>query len=333
MNNFPKINYIGNKEKIAAWICNKLPISEGVVLDLFAGGGSMSYYLKSLGFKVISNDALYSSYVINKALVENSSIVLEDMHILNALESNINYAIRSDLDWLVNNLYFKDEVDELSKLVAYSFKLETYEMYIFKALIRRAMIRKIPYSRMNVNWNNIIKLRDEEYSYRKYKRRRAYHNKSFSYHMLKDLSSYNDAIFNNRQDNIAFQYDALDMLDKIDYVDLIYLDPPYPGTMNKYSDFYGSFDRLFDKEISHTDITNSKDFIKTFKVLMDKAICKCSYIVLSLNVNIKPDYKSIIALAKNYGNIEIKKRKHDYKLTGKENKNTNKELLIIVSKQ
>ena len=30
------------------------------------------------------------------------------------------------------------------------------------------MIRKLPYSRMNVNWENIVKLRDEDYSYKKY---------------------------------------------------------------------------------------------------------------------------------------------------------------------
>ena len=48
--------------------------------------------------------------------------------------------------------------------------LNDEKKYLFLALIRRAMIRKIPYSRMNVPWDQIVKLRDEEYSYKKYKR-------------------------------------------------------------------------------------------------------------------------------------------------------------------
>ena len=52
------------------------------------------------------------------------------------------------------------------------------------SLIRRAMIRKMPYSRFNLNWDKIVQLRDEEYSYEKYKRRRAYHNQSFKFHFF-----------------------------------------------------------------------------------------------------------------------------------------------------
>ena len=47
MNKYPKVNYIGNKEKIVDWIIENLPIKNGRVLDLFAGGCSMSYALKN----------------------------------------------------------------------------------------------------------------------------------------------------------------------------------------------------------------------------------------------------------------------------------------------
>ncbi len=59
------------------------------------------------------------------------------------------------------------------------------------------MIRKMPYSRFNLNWDKIVQLRDEEYSYEKYKRRRAYHNQSFKFHFLKNLEEYNRAVFDN----------------------------------------------------------------------------------------------------------------------------------------
>ena len=43
MNNFPKINFIGNKEKIADWICDFFPSDISSLFDAFAGGNSVSY--------------------------------------------------------------------------------------------------------------------------------------------------------------------------------------------------------------------------------------------------------------------------------------------------
>ncbi|EOI8653904.1 DNA adenine methylase [Campylobacter jejuni] len=76
MHKYPKVNYIGNKEKISTWIIENLPIKKGKVLDLFSGGCAMSYAFKNAGFSVISNDILYSNYCISKAIIENSNQIL-----------------------------------------------------------------------------------------------------------------------------------------------------------------------------------------------------------------------------------------------------------------
>ena len=69
MAKYPKVNYIGNKEKLSDWILSEMPVKEGTVLDLFAGGCSVSYALKAGGYRVISNDILYADYVIARAAV------------------------------------------------------------------------------------------------------------------------------------------------------------------------------------------------------------------------------------------------------------------------
>ena len=78
MAKYPKVNYIGNKEKLSDWILSEMPVKEGTVLDLFAGGCSVSYALKAGGYRVISNDILYADYVIARALVENQDQRLEE---------------------------------------------------------------------------------------------------------------------------------------------------------------------------------------------------------------------------------------------------------------
>ena len=146
------------------------------------------------------------------------------------------------------------------------------------------MIRKIPYSRMNVPWNQIVKLRDEDYSYAKYKRRRAYHNLPFINHIYDNLDNYNNSVFDNKQNNMAFNYDAFKMIDNLsEKVDVIYMDPPYPATMNKYGDFYGLYDNIFDKEIKYTNFSENNKFLENLEKLIIKCLPKTKYIVISEN--------------------------------------------------
>lgn len=327
---YPKVNYIGNKEKLSEWIVDSIPFDTGTVLDIFAGGNSVSFEFKKRGFKVYSNDVLYSSFVLSKALIENSDEVLSEEHIDKANNIELSKEEREKFNWLENKLYFSNEVDELAKLVKYSDTMKGYSKYLFQSLIRRAMIRKLPYSRMNVPWNNIVKLRDEDYSYRKYGRKRAYHNQSFSHHMRSNLIAYNNAVFDNGHLNKAFQEDALDVLDMIDQVSVILLDPPYPGTMNKYEDFYSDFDVMFNTKKQFTNLSDRNTFINNLENIIKKAVTKTKYIILCLNSNSKPDSKEVSKIFEKYGFVSIIEKKHNYQVSGKIKKNTNLEQLIIL---
>ena len=45
-NQYPKVNYIGNKEKLADWICDYFPKDAESVFDAFCGGSSIGYEAK-----------------------------------------------------------------------------------------------------------------------------------------------------------------------------------------------------------------------------------------------------------------------------------------------
>ena len=200
---------------------------------------------------------------------------------------------------------------------------------MFLALLRRAMIRKLPYSRMNVPWNQIVKLRDEDYSYMKYKRKRAYHNLSFKQHMLDNLNNYNESVFDNGKNNLSYNLDSFEMLKKVkNPVDIIYMDPPYPKTMNKYGEFYGLFDTVFDEEKEYIDFSANDKFMQNMEKLVQKCINKTKYIVISLNNKTSPSAEELKHMLEKYGNVSIKYKDFQYKVTGKENKNTTVEILI-----
>lgn len=333
MNKYPKINYIGNKEKISEWIIDCFPIKSGTVLDLFCGGCSVSYALKHRGYKVFCNDILFSNYVIAKSIIENNSTTLQKNDYLPYIDTCDYNDIFQKLSFLSNKLYFDYEIEELAKLVKVSASLKDYKKYLFLTLIRRAMIRKLPYSRMNIKWEEIVKLRDEEYSYKKYGRYRHYHNLSFIEHINNNLENYNSSIINTVKDCKAYNLDAIECLSKIDEpLDLIYLDPPYPSTMNNYDGFYGIFDKIFNAETisSHIDLTNKKTFLDNFTKIINKCIGKTKYIAISLNNRCFPSKEELLmGITDCIDSYTIFSTAHKYKVTGKTNKNSNCELLII----
>lgn len=332
MSKYPKINYIGNKDKLVDWIIENLPIKKGVVLDLFSGGNSVAYALKENNYTVYSNDALYSNYVISKAIIENKDVTVnEDILNTKVTNSEVNKKYK-EISFLSNRLYYDDEVKELAKLFVISEKIENeYEKYMFLALIRRAMIRKLPYSRMNVPWNQIQKLRDEDYSYEKYKRRRAYHNYTFEKHIRDNIDNYNNAVFDNKKNNKCFNYDSFEMIDKLDKkVDIIYMDPPYPATMNKYGDFYGLYDKAVKHEIQYVNFSENNMFLTNLEKLVKKCIGKTSYIVISESNKTKPTVEELSNMLLNYGTVKVFSKEHQYKVTGSINKNQTVEMLIVL---
>lgn len=331
MNNFPKINFIGNKEKIADWICDFFPSDISSLFDAFAGGNSVSYQAKKRGLTVINNDILTINYLLGKSLIENKNQKLNESDIDTIFGGKSikgfmykNYA---------NRFFYSEECMELDLYRKNIEKLPSqYKKALALSVMRRAMIRKMPYSRFNLSWNKIQQLRDEEYSYRMYKRKRAYHNQSFHHHFLESLGEYNDSIFDNGKKNVSYNEDVFNLLSRVK-ADAIYLDPPYTGTMNNYFGFYG----LMDEYIKSKKLNPFKNnFIdkKTSLHLFDNLFSKLGnykYWFLSYNNSSFPSKDELIQTISKYSKkIKVIEKNHNYKITGKENKDKNIEYLFVV---
>jgi len=331
INNFPRVNYIGNKEKISNWICDQFPKDVKTVFDAFSGGTSLSYEAKRRGYKVISNDILKINYFIAKALIENKSITLskKDLQTIFSGKPFCGFMFRN----FSKVYYYPLECKELDLYKKNIKKIKNnYKRYLAFTILRRAMIRKMPYSRFNILWKKIIQLRDENFSYKHYKRKRAYHNENFEFHFKENLEEYNKAIFDNKKKNIALNLDVYKAIEKVD-ADLIYLDPPYSGTMNDYYSFYGLLDKFIlskkIKRISNNFIDKNR-IIKDFHRLFSK-ISKYKYCFLSYNNQSFPDKTIITSILKKYSKkLKIFKRKHTYKITGQKNKKINEEYLFFI---
>jgi adenine-specific DNA-methyltransferase len=328
---FPKINFIGNKEKIASWIVSHFPNDAETIFDAFSGGGSISYFSKKNGLEVFSNDILKINYHIAKGLVENNNVQLND----NDIDIIFSGApIEGFMFKNYSNVYFFE--NECAELDLYRLNIEKFDNEYKKSLalilLRRAMIRKMPYSRFNIKWEKVVQLRDEEYSYEKYKRRRGYHNESFKSHFLNNLSDYNSAVFSNNKNNLAFNEDIFDIIGKIS-ADVIYLDPPYTGTMNNYFGFYGMLDEYITgikQQPFENNFIDKSSSLQIFESLFAQ-LSNFKYWYLSYNNTSYPSKTQLLEMLQKYSDdIKVLEIPHVYKITGKDKKSSNMEFLFII---
>lgn len=334
MKNFPKINFIGNKDKIADWIVSNLPEDVVSILDAFSGGSAVSYAMKEKGLQVFSNDIQKVNFNIAKALIENKNVTLDnhDIDVIFSGQPIKGYMFKH----YANVFYFPEECKELDLYRQNIDKLENdYKKALAFALMRRAMIRKMPYSRFTIPWEKIKQLRDEDFSYKYYKRRRHYHNESFMYHFLDNLDEYNRAVFDNGKENIAYNEDVFDVVKHVN-ADAIYLDPPYIGTMNNYYGFYGTIDEYISGHKEHKFKHSFNDKVSAIKIFKNLFLNlkKYHYWILSYNNVAKPTKEELLNLLSEFSDkITILEMPHSYKVTGKDKKNKNIEYLFIVNNE
>jgi adenine-specific DNA-methyltransferase len=71
------MRFIGNKEKLVDWIYDELKFTNlngGLFFDFFSGTTNVGKHFKKRGYQIVSSDLLYTSFVLQKAYIENNSI-------------------------------------------------------------------------------------------------------------------------------------------------------------------------------------------------------------------------------------------------------------------
>jgi adenine-specific DNA-methyltransferase len=106
------------------------------------------------------------------------------------------------------------------------------------------------------------------------------------------MLEYNNAVFDNKQNNKVFNLDVFDVIAK-NNTDIIYLDPPYTGTMNDYFGFYGVIDSYVDSKKHPPFFNNFIDkkqslalFKKLFASLTDTLCFSVFYLFLLFYIHV-----------------------------------------------
>lgn len=337
---FPKPQYLGAKYIHCDWIAQWIPEEVKVVLDAFSGSQSVSFLCKQLGKSVISNDFLKFNSEIGKALIENKNETLttEDINILFSPNSDNSYY--NLMESLYTDLFFvREETKFLDSFRSNVRFLENeYKQSLALATMNRAMSRKVTMGHFGHTQALTYAANPE-----RVKRNRSLIRplKTIFEELIDD---YNEAVFDNGENCISYNLNILDLLPKLQPVDLAYFDPPYcdshadyqsfyhlPETYTNYwkdKDFINGTKRYSPKKASGFD--TKKEIINSFKTMFSLSD-NIPYWIISYNDRSYPSIETIVDIIKPYRQVHIERKPYHFGRGGKGSVAGSSEILIICS--
>lgn len=323
------MRFIGNKEKLLPNIYKEiesLGFKNGdCFCDFFSGTSNVGRHFKEKGFKIISSDLLFFSYVLQEAYIKNNEepkfekllkeIKVKNTRLFNSPINNVvdylnnikgakgfiykNYTPEGTTNSEIIRMYFTGKNG--SKIDAIRKKIENWkknelikdsEYYILLAIL----IESVPfYSNISGVYGAFLKKYDPR--------------------ALKDFELKPINFYKSKNNHKVFNKNSMDLIEDLD-VDILYLDPPYNG--RQYGGNYHVLEtiaRYDNPEIKGiTGMRNYDDqkseFCNTEKALsaLDKIAKKSKYKILVLSYNsegIMPQ-KKIETVLNKYGNLKVK---------------------------
>jgi adenine-specific DNA methylase len=251
---FPEPQYLGAKHTHLAWIKKYIPSDVTTAIDAFAGSQSVAFLFKQMGFNTITNDFLNFNNQIGLALIENKAINLtnDDLQLLFQPSKN-----KKEFELIENtftDIFFeKSEAEFLDNFRANIPLLsDKYKQALAYTVINRSMTRKITMGHFG-HTQALVYASDPE---------RIKRNRSLI-RPIKDifeeiLPKYNNAVFDNKQENQSFNKNILELLPSVKNVDLAYFDPPYCDSHADYQGFYHLLE-------TYTEYWKDKEFVNGIK--------------------------------------------------------------------
>ena len=332
---------MGAKVNFLPWIAKFLPDNVNTALDAFAGSQSVGYYFKQLGYQTITNDFLNFNNQIGIALIENTNEQLDiyDIEILfEKLSNKSDYTLMDDV---FTGIFFKKEDAEfIDNFRANIPRLKNkYKQALAFAAMNRSLTRKITMGHFG-HTQALVYANNPE---------RVKRNRSLI-RPIKDLfleivPQYNNAVFDNRQDNKSFNENILDLLPKLSNIDLVYFDPPYCNSHADYQGFYHLLetyteywrDKQFVNGIKRYEPQRYSGFDKKCDIIqsLSKLFELSNFIpnwIISYNNRSYPAIDTIVDLIKPFRNVRVEHKIYSNSRGGKGSVAGSSEILLICTK-
>jgi adenine-specific DNA methylase len=335
---FPEPQYLGAKHTHLSWISKFVPKNMNIALDAFAGSQSVSFLFKQMGFQTITNDFLNFNNQIGKALIENKSAKLDNNDLTTLFQESPQKQDFILMENVFTNIFFeKEEATFIDNFRANIPLLENeYKQALAFTVMNRSLTRKITMGHF-AHTQALVYAADPE----RIKRNRSL-IRPIKNLFLELLPAYNNSVFDNEHNNQSFNKNILDLLPKLQNIDLVYFDPPYCDSHADYQGFYHLLETYTeywkDKEFvngikryepqRYSGFDKKSDVIASFEKLFELS-SEIPYWLISYNNRSYPDIQTFEKMISKHREVKIEIKTYQNGRGGKGSVAGSKEILFV----
>lgn len=325
--------YFGNKRKLAPVIFHQIAKflprekwGKSIFVDPFLGSGAMSLFAKSQGFMIIANDIAPRSIIAGEALITNGRTKLTEGDIQQLFVPNPNNKhfieqqfvpdvfTRRHARFLDNG--FANATTSLQRyaLIKYIFTVRPYSKFSSPNAFNRPMdaglfdqIKETYVKHIKDNLKSPLEI------------------------IRSQVQSINAGIFHNGVSNAVHNLDALELVGG-EYGQVLYLDPPYAGTLS-YEAEYAVLDKILGGSIPVSKFSND-DGVDMLEALLSKAKEYPLWVISFGNAGGKNDFNEFVQMVKKFRNCESFEfaYQHCAAMASEQHKQQSREWLVLAWK-
>lgn len=321
------MRFIGNKENLLEQIyrvVQKTNIKHGVFCDLFSGTANVGKFFKQKGYKIISSDLLYFSYVLQKAYIENN-VEPKFSRLLPKLKDQPLSLFASPLQSVI---YYLNSLEGVNGYIYQNYTIEGSKGSQFKRMFFTAENgRKIDHIRTELEvWKDKKLINDNEYYillscliesvpfYANISGVYAAFLKTYDPRALKLFRLRPINIYKSELNHHVHKKDGIKLINNLN-VDILYLDPPYNqrqyGANYHLLETIAKYDNpkisgvagIRDYEDQKSDFCNRDRALEALNNISKKSFYK--YLLLSYNSEGIMPQRDIMSILNKYGNLEL----------------------------
>ena len=231
--------YPGGKRRLLPQILRHIPSADQAlrVADPFLGGGSIALAMKAKGYQVLCSDIAERSYLAGRALVENDHLQITDTDRARLLTPR---AMEPFVEKHFVPRYLSGKHARAVDLMLVNLdNFEGLKRNLLKYAVLKYVLALMPFNQFSASGSYWQPLCEGDFD----QIRQPYHihlktaflaPASLLQRVAKII---NRGVFGNGQENRVFQMDAFEFLEQHHDIDLLYLDPPYAGTLSYEKEF------------------------------------------------------------------------------------------------
>ncbi len=230
--------YPGGKRRLVSQIVRQVQNATAVrFVDPFLGGGSVALAMKARGHEVLVSDIAERSFLVGRAVLEND-------HLKISRDDRLRFLEPRDVDPFVEKHFAPRYISfqharSVDRMLANLARFEGLKRDLMKYAVLKYLLSLMPFNQFSASGCYWQPLEEGDFD----RIRTPYHvhlKKAFlpPARLLGQVAAtINQGIFGNGQENQAVQMDVFEFLEEHRDLDVLYLDPPYAGTLSYEKEF------------------------------------------------------------------------------------------------